>query len=415
MRGILSRWFAPVRMLGLLPPALSERTPVPAAALESTPLPGARRLFSTAAVIAAATIFGLTYSLSAPLIAIDLDKRGFSETFIGANAAMHAVGVLITAPFLPRLAAWVGARQLTLAALALSSLVLLAFPYAPSVYWWFPLRILLGMGAEGLFVMSETWTNELCNEGSRGRTMALYTAALSLGMVCGPTVLSAIGPGRIAYFAGAGICALALLVIGLPWVSAPPRFHDSGANPLRYMRLAPIAMATTVLNAAIETAGLSFIALYAAGQGWNEEHAMQLISTLMLGAIALALPIGWIADRMERRRLALILAVLSALGALLWPYVLGNSWLTYAVIFVWGGLFVGIYTVMLAMVGARFRGGELVGIYGAMGFAWGAGALIGPAAAGVAMHHSALFGLPLFVAAACAAFALFMVVSRGET
>jgi hypothetical protein len=43
-------------------------------------------MFSTAAVIAAATIFGLTYSLSAPLIALDLDARGYSETFIGFNA-----------------------------------------------------------------------------------------------------------------------------------------------------------------------------------------------------------------------------------------------------------------------------------------------------------------------------------------
>ena len=46
--------------------------------------------------------------------------------------------------------------------------------------------------------------------------------------------------------------------------------------------------------------------------------------------------------------------------------------LTYAVIFVWGGAFVGIYTVMLAMVGARFKGGELAGVYRAMGFAWAA-------------------------------------------
>jgi MFS family permease len=371
-------------------------------------------MLSTAAVIAAATIFGLTYSLSAPLIAIDLDKRGFSETFIGANAAMHAVGVLLIAPFLPRLASRAGTRRLTLAGLALSSLVLAAFPLAPSVYWWFPLRLLLGIGAEALFVMSETWTNELCSERARGRTMALYTAALSLGMVCGPSVLSAIGPGRSAYFVGAGISALAIVLVALPWVIAPPRFEPTGSNPLRYMRLAPIAMATTALNAAIETAGLSFIALYAAGQGWGETRAMQLISTLMLGAIVLQLPIGWIADRIDRRRLALTLAALSAASALLWPYVLQHTWLTFAVIFVWGGLFVGIYTVMLAMVGARYRGGELVGIYGAMGFAWGAGALLGPTLAGVAMHWSALFGLPVFVAAACGLFAAFMTFSRRE-
>jgi MFS family permease len=375
----------------------------------------ARHIFSSAAVIAAATIFGLTYSLSAPLIALDLDARGYSESFIGFNAAMHACGVLLIAPFMPRLAAAIGARGLTLAALALSALVLALFPFAPSVLWWFPLRVLLGVGAEALFVMTETWTNELSTETTRGRSMALYTAALSLGMVCGPSLLAWIGTDQKAYFVGAAIAASACLLIILPWVLTPPRFEASGTNPVRYMRMAPIGMATTALNAAIETAGLSFIALYAAGQGWSEQGAMRLISTLMLGAIILQLPIGWIADRVNRRRLALTLAALSAAGALLWPFVLGNLWLTYAVIFVWGGLFVGIYTVMLAMVGDRFKGAELVGIYGAMGFAWGGGALIGPAAAGLAMKWNALYGLPAFVALACGLFATYMLISRRQT
>jgi MFS family permease len=371
--------------------------------------------FSIAAVIATATVVGLTYSLTAPLIALQLAQRGYTEFYIGLNAAMHAAGVLLIAPVLPSLAVRFGARGLIVAALVLTSALLALFPLVPVVWLWFPLRLGFGIGAEALFVMSETWTNELCSEQARGRTMALYTAALSLGMVCGPSVLSAIGPGRDAYLIGAAVSALAIVLVALPWVIAPPRFEPTGSNPLRYMRLAPIAMATTVLNAAIETAGLSFIALYAAGQGWSEQRAMQLISTLMLGAIVLQLPIGWIADRVDRRRLALALAGLSAAGALLWPYVLQQGWLTFAVIFVWGGLFVGIYTVMLAMVGARYRGGELVGIYGAMGFAWGAGALIGPSVAGVAMRWNALFGLPGFVAASCGLFALYMWSSRRAT
>jgi MFS family permease len=384
--------------------------------MATTPAPtqtsSARRLFSTAAVIGAATIFGLTYSLSAPLIALDLDAAGYSETFIGLNAAMHAIGVLLVAPFLPRLAARAGARSLIVWGLLLSAVVLAVFPFAPSVYWWFPLRLLLGVGAEVLFVMSETWTNELTSEATRGRTMAVYTAALSLGMVCGPSVLSWIGTGPTAYYVGAAIAGSATILVLLPWVVTPARFEATGANPLRYMRLAPIAMATTVLNAAVETAGLSFLAIFASGQGWSEQHAMRLISTLMLGAIVLQLPIGWIADRVDRRRLAIALAALSAVGALAWPFVLASQWLTYAVIFTWGGLFVGIYTVMLAIVGDRFRGGELVGIYGAMGFAWGGGALVGPALAGIAMKYEPLFGLPVFVAVACALFTAFMLLSR---
>jgi MFS family permease len=135
----------------------------------------------------------------------------------------------------------------------------------------------------------------------------------------------------------------------------------------------------------------------------------------MLGAIILQLPIGWLADRVNPRRLALGLAILSAVSALVWPWMLSTHWLAYSLIFVWGGLFVGIYTVMLTMVGGRYSGSDLVGIYAVMGLAWGGGALIGPSMAGFAMGLNPYFGLPVFVAIACALFSVFMFSSRSRT
>jgi MFS family permease len=354
-----------------------------------------------------AMMFGLTYSLSAALIALDLAERGFEESMIGLNAAMHAIGVLTIAPILPRLVGSWGSRPLVMGALALAAIVLVMFPAVPSVWLWFPLRLILGMASEVLFVLSETWINYLSTEKTRARSMAVYTASLSLGFALGPLILSFTGTvDATAYHVGAGLAALALAVIALPMVSTPAYEKHSGGTPLRYLRLAPIAIATTILNAAIETAGLSFLALYAIGSGWAEENATQLISAMMFGAIVLQLPIGWLGDKIDRRQLVLALGLLSAGGALLWPFVLGTPWLAYATVFVWGGLFVGIYTIMLTVVGSRFKGSELVGIYAVMGLTWGAGALLGPAAAGLAMDLVP-HGLPIFACLACLAFVLF--------
>jgi MFS family permease len=325
------------------------------------------------------------------------------------------VGVLLAATLLPALAARFGARRLTVTALIAAGVLLFLFRVCPQVWLWFPLRMALGAAAEVLFVMSETWTNVLSDEASRGRTMAIYTAALSLGMVLGPALLAQIGVNNSAYVMGAAISICAAFFVLPPWILAPERSAPERAQPLRYLKLAPIAMATTVLNAGVETAGLSFIALYATGMGWSEHRAMQLISTLMFGAIVLQIPIGWLADKMDKRRLALLLAWISAATALLWPFALQQTPLAFAMVFVWGGLFVGIYTVMLAMVGSRFQGSDLVGVYAVMGLAWGTGALAGPGLAGVAMLASAQFGLPGMIAVACAVFALFMMRSRSRT
>ena len=368
----------------------------------------AAHLLSRGAVVATAMIFGLTYSLSAALIALDLAEAGLSEAAIGANAAMHAVGVLAMAVLLPRLVAPIGIRPMVMGALAAAALILCLFPAMPLIWLWFPLRILLGAASEALFVLSETWLNSLSTEETRARTMGAYTAALSVGFALGPLILSMVGTaGATPYLVGAGLTAAAAAFVASPRVAAPAFDMPSHSNPVRFIRLAPVAIAATVFNAAVETAGLSFLALYAVGLGWGETEATQLMSCMMFGAIALQLPIGWLGDAVNRERLIVALAGLAALGALAWPFVLASAWATYVLLFLWGGAFVGVYTIMLTIVGSRFQGSELVGIYAAMGLMWGLGALVGPLLAGAAMQATP-HGLPFFVAAACG---LFMIVA----
>jgi MFS family permease len=373
------------------------------------------RTLSGAAVVAAAMIFGLTYSLSATLIALDLAERGLGDTAIGLNAAMQAVGVLATAPFLPWLVARFGVHVLMLAAIVVSAPTLAAFPFMPSTTYWFPLRLLLGGASEILFVLAQTWVSGLSSESNRGRNMAGYTAFLSLGLALGPTILAIIGTlDATPYLVGAGLILIAALFLLIPGLLVPPFEHPPSSGLWRVFRLAPIAILTTLLNASLETAGLSFLPIYAIGAGWGEEQATLLVSTLMFGAILMQLPIGWLSDKVDRRRLAIALGFLSGLAALAWPAILHLPWIAYPLMFVWGGLFVGIYTIMLTVVGSRFKGGELVGIYAVMGLTWGIGALIGPALAGIAMS-AFTHGLPLFAAAACILFALFMTLTRART
>ncbi|MDX1932697.1 MAG: MFS transporter [Capsulimonadales bacterium] len=376
--------------------------------------PGTCRTNGRYEAIAVATIFGLSYGLTSPLIAADLAARGSGALLIGLNAALHAVGVLSIAPYLPRLAHRFGARVLIVAALLLSTMILVAFPAVTSIYLWFPLRLVLGIASETLFVLSETWANDLSDDTTRGRTMAVYTSAISLGYAGGPAILSAVGSGPTAFGVGAGIAALALLPMLGPWAVPPARTDSGTTRTFRYLLIAPIAIVTSFLNAAVEAAGLSFITLYATNNGWSEAQGLQMVSLLMVGAVLLQLPIGWLADCGHPRRLALTLAVLSTAGAWLWPATLTSVPLANTLAFVWGGIFVGIYTVMLTLLGQRFRGGDLIGIYALMSVAWGIGALVGPFLVGFAMTLSPQYGFPYAVAILCGLFAGFLVLGKSE-
>lgn len=146
--------------------------------------------------------------------------------------------------------------------------------------------------------------------------MAIYTAALSLGFALGPMILAAVGTqGLTPFLIAGGLALVALLSVAMPWVRAPAFQRPSHPNPLRYLALAPLALVATLVNAALETAGMSFLPLYAMHVGWNGQAATLLLSVLLLGAILWQLPIGWLGDRMDRRWLAIGLGMASLAGA----------------------------------------------------------------------------------------------------
>lgn len=365
------------------------------------------------AVIVAVTIFGLTYGLSAPLIAVTLASQGYSEAFIGVNAGMHALGVLLIAPALPWLSRRFPPRQLMISALLAAALLLASFPWLP-VASWFLLRLLLGVATEIILVVTETWLNQATTEQHRAKNLAIYTAMLSLGFALGPLILSLRGSGTYAFILGGFIALLAALAMLTARITAMSETEEVKRSLSAWLKLIPLALAATVLNAALECAGMNLLPLYAMNLGWSEAEATSLIAILLMGAILLQLPIGWLADRLDRRRLMVILAGLSTAGALVWPLALRDIWLARTLLFLWGGVFVGIYTIVITLIGQRFRGAELAGAYAILSVGWGAGALLGPVLAGLAMSLTQ-HGLPLMAAVMCGIFTLFALRASQET
>ncbi|XUA21136.1 MFS transporter [Citrobacter sp. OP27] len=362
-----------------------------------------KRLF---AIIFSVTVFSLTYGLSSPLLSFKLIQAGMTESMIGINAAMHAVGVFVIAPFLPALFRRVRPATLMLISLGAIAIIFLLFSVV-TLPFWFLLRMGLGMFSEVIMVQTETWLNGSTVERARGKVLALYTAGMSLGFAAGPLILAWTGSdGNLAFYISAVITAIAIGLIALSGMPRVEHDEDAAEGLLRSLKLAALPIMATVLNAAVEMLGMNFLSIYAIKLGWSESASALLISVLMFGAIVLQLPIGWLADKVNRLYLMRALAFIASALAFIWPYILAFHVLSYVMLFIWGGIFVGIYTVAITWVGERFKGSQLAGIYSAMSVAWGAGALTGPLLGGFAMEYS-LHGLPWLTAAMCLCFALF--------
>jgi len=348
------------------------------------------------AVLASVSIYAVMAGISYPLLTLILEAQGVDKLLIGLNAAMMPLGFIISSPLAPKLAAVVGARRLVVCAFLLDGALLLAIGATQSLIAWFPLRLLLGMSANCLFIVSEAWINELVDQRFRGRILGVYATSLSIGFSGGAFIVALTGSTSWAPFVIGAITAwIGLLIMLTAWRSLPPFPAEAGASLRAFLPLAPMLLACIGVLAFFDQSALSLFPTYALSHGVTEAAAAAGVATLVLGNTALQIPIGWLADHLPRRRMILICAVIAAVGSFVLPAVIASPVLLWPLLFVTGAFSYGVFTLALAELGDRYSGSLLLAGNAAFALMWGVGGLIGPPTVGAAMNFIDPEGFPI--------------------
>ncbi len=365
------------------------------------------RLRSMTAAIVCISVVGFSLSLTLPLLSLMLEARGVSDTWIGVNTAVAGVAALVFSPMTGGLARRLGTTRLIYIAILAGCLSLILLEPAP--FWlWFPLRFVLTASITVLFVISEFWINATAPDHKRGLVMGIYSTVLSVGFALGPAVLAVFGSESIVPLA---IAVVTFLAAAIPVAFAGgfvPQVEGRPNHALMALILAaPAATLAAFVYGAGESTMFTFMALWGIRSGLSESSAALLITMAGLGNLLSQIPIGLVADRANR---TLTLAACGAVGfggAALLPLTVGTPWLVFTVMFVWGGLSAGLYTVGLTQLGARFSGADLAAANGLFVMLYAVGMLVGPGIGGLALDTWPLFGLPLSIAAFYGVYAVF--------
>jgi len=337
-------------------------------------------------VFAACGAIGLQAGTAIPLIPLALARHGVDKLTIGIIGASWAVGMLVAAPHIPRLAARFGAVPFILAAVVAGSAITVAFTLTDSVIAWFVLNVLHGAVGGVPWVVSEIWMNVVAEEKHRGRVMGVYAMLVALGLALGPFVLQIVGVyGPLPFLTSAALALLVAVPLVPYWKTAPPIEHPEDSGYLAVVLGAPLAMLAAFACGLGEQVAFSFLPVYAVGAGVSAETGALWLSAFVLGNVILQWPIGWMADHADRRAVLAGCTLASALLVVLLPLVSAQSLLIIAVIGLWGGLSFAIYPVGLALLGRQFRDVDMARANTAFSMLYIVGGLVGRPLAGGAM------------------------------
>lgn len=170
-----------------------------------------------------------------------------------------------------------------------------------------------------------------------------------------------------------------------------------------FLRAAPVLVLTVALFALIEFIVPALVPIYALHSGLDATAAALCLTVIGIGRVIMQFPIGRLADTRDRHALLASCIAGTFVLTLLLPWaVVAGPW-GFPVLVLWGGIYGGIYSVALTIVGERFRGQELVVANAALAMVWGLGGIAGPGIAGMAMDIWDPHGMVVIIAGACAA------------
>lgn len=375
--------------------------------------PLVRRNTCFGAIFASNFAFGLAFGGLSPLISLTLEGRGTTETLIGLNSAMGAIGVTCFAPLAPKLFARYGARNSLIFFSVVFIGAIATLPSFDSYAAWLVLRFTIGVGIAMPWVLSETWTNQITTQKMRGRIMAIHATTIAAGFTVGPVTLTLLGTdGAAPYY----FCAIILVCAMLPLIYVQrwfPRISDHHKTRMSGIFLiAPTVFAAAFVAGVLDNTIFSLLPVWGLRVGLEETQAVTALSVFIAGNLLLQVPIGWMGDRFGRRKAMIMCGCVSTLGAFATSQLASDWYPMLSVMFIWGGFGWALYSLALAMMGERFNGGALAAANAAFVMAFEIANITAPPSAGYIMDQYGPNGLLAFLGGVTFLFTL-LVTTRG--
>ena len=341
------------------------------------------------------------------VIGIRLNDAGYSAPVIGLLGTGYFAGLTIGSIMAFRLIARVGHIRAFAAYVSIVSACALAYSIAQIVPVWLALRFISGFCVAGVFVCLESWLNDQADADRRGATLAFYMMSLYGGQALSQLLLGVeAGNPRLPFVIASLILSITVVPVALTWMATPANEeHHRFALKALYAS-SPLGLVGAVTTGLMLGAFYIMSPIHAQRIGMSNLEIAGLIGAVIAGGIALQWPLGWLSDRIDRRKVIVASFAIAAAICVGMAITRAESSLTVQGV-LFGGFAFALYPLCVAHTNDHVAVSERIGASGGLVLAYSVGATAGPIASSVMMDSFGPGGLYWFIGASSGAACLF--------
>jgi len=339
-----------------------------------------RTLISFAALFLSVALLQLSSGAISPLDALGGLKSGFSTTEVGLLGSSHFLGFFIGCWLAPRLIGVVGHSRAFATFAACGAIGAAGHPlFIDPVIWAF-LRVLTGFCVAGCYTVVEAWLQAKVNNDNRGRVLGVYRSVDLGASLIAQLMLSVLEPAHyVAYNILTILCCASLLPLVVTTAQPPKISEAPRLSPIKTCRVSPLG-AAGVLVAGVTSASFRMVGpVYGQQVGLVAAEIAYFLAAFVLGGALAQVPVGWLADRYDRRWVLIVVSVLSVF-ACAGTVVFGND--SRSAVYISALLF-GLVTFPMFSLSAAHANdfsepGQAVELSASLMFIYGVGAIASP-------------------------------------
>ncbi|MGM9929029.1 MAG: MFS transporter [Bacillus sp. (in: firmicutes)] len=259
-------------------------------------------------LVSIVAISGFSQGMLMPLIAIIFEGDGISSSLNGFHAAALYLGILLASPLMEAPLRKFGYKPLLLAGTAIVGISFAFFPLWQSFWFWFILRLFVGVGDHMLHFATQTWITSTSPLHKRGRNIAIYGLFFSLGFAFGPFLanLVQINPS-LPFMVSTIITFVAWMLILFLKNEFPEQqtetnsFFSSFSRFKQVLKYAWISLLPPLCYGFLESSLNGNFPVYALRNGLTVDAVSIILPAFSIGSIIFQIPLGMLSDCLGRK------------------------------------------------------------------------------------------------------------------